>query len=113
MSAAEFVAFWGERRMCSISTVSAGGNVHVAPLDVELRDGRFYIATFPDAVRLRDHRANPRCALATWDDAYHAAIVHGTASEASQAGQMVTVCVDPTRIHAIRAPAGHHAARAR
>jgi len=36
MSAEEFVAFWGNERIASISTGSAKGDVHVAPLDVRL-----------------------------------------------------------------------------
>jgi hypothetical protein len=125
MSAGEFVAFWGTERMASISTVSASGDIHVAPLDVRLIDGRFYISTFPDSQRLLDHRANPRCAITSWDGPYRAAIVYGTAREidcdptgrsrdtAREQGydtsSMVTIQVTPTRIYAIRPSAGHPA----
>lgn len=121
MSAGELAAFFASPRMASVSTTSAAGRVHVAPLEVTLVDGRFRIPTYPDSRRLRDHRANTRCAIASWEDAYHAVIVYGTARElrpdaiaahleASQgyaAGSMVTIEVEPTHIYAIRPPAGH------
>ena len=125
MSAEEFVAFWGDGRMASISTATASGVVHTVPLDLMLIDGTFYIPTFPDSQRLRDHKSNPRCAIASWDGPYRAVIVYGTArevlhnptgrTEASaveqgyDAGAMVTIAVTPTRIYAIRPPEGHHA----
>jgi hypothetical protein len=49
MSAEEFAAFWAEDRMASVSTVSAEGDVHVAPLDPTFRAGRFYILTSGDS----------------------------------------------------------------
>ena len=125
MSAQEFVAFWRGGPMASISTVSSDGNVHVAPLEPKLVDGKFHIPTFPDSQRLRDHRANPRCAIAAWDGPYHAVIVYGTAREvkgdptnrtsetAMEQGYatdaMVTIEVTPTRIYGIRPPEGHPA----
>ncbi|MDP9238549.1 MAG: pyridoxamine 5'-phosphate oxidase family protein [Chloroflexota bacterium] len=108
MSAEEFVAFWGEGRMASVSTASARGDVHVAPLDVQLIDGVFRVATFADALRLGDHRARPRCAISSWDGPYRAVIVYGDAREAGSDGVMVTVEIAPSRIYAIRPPAGHH-----
>jgi len=99
--------------------------VHAAPLEPRLIDGKFYIPTFPDSQRLRDHRARARCAIVSWDGPYRAVIVYGVAREvhgdpggraveagAEQGyspGAMVTVEVSPTRIYAIRPPAGHHA----
>lgn len=125
MSAEEFVAFWDRKPMASISTVSASGEVHVAPLEPRLIDGKFYIPTFPDSARLGDHRANPRCAIASWDGPYRAVIVYGaarevngdptgrtgeTASEQRYApGSMITIEITPTRIYAIRPPEGHPA----
>jgi hypothetical protein len=111
MSAEEFVAFWGEAHMASVATVSDVGAVHAVPLDVRLIDGTFHIPTFPDSQRLRDHRANRRCVLNAWDDAYHAVIVYGNARLTDQETTgMMTVEVTPTRIYAIRPPAWHHAA---
>ncbi len=125
MSAEEFVAFWGDERMASISTVSSKGNVHVAPLDLKLIDGKFYAPTFPDSQRLRDHRANPRCAVTSWDGPYRAVIVYGIARVASEdpamrtgataaeqgydVASLLTVEITPTRMYAIRPPEGHHA----
>lgn len=125
MSAQEFVAFWDGGPMASISTVSASGDVHVAPLEPSLVDGKFYVPTFPDSQRLRDHRANPRCAIASWDGPYRAIIVYGTAREVSSnptsrttetadeqgytQDSMITIEVTPTRIYAIRPPKGHPA----
>jgi len=127
MSAAEFVAFWEQQPMASISTVSPKGEVHVAPLEPRLVDGKFYIPTFPDSARLRDHRANPRCAIAAWDGPYRAIIVYGVAREVTDNptertqetaveqryanSEMVTIEVTPTRIYGIRPPEGHPAHR--
>jgi hypothetical protein len=121
MSAAEFVAFWGGERMASVATVSASGHVHAAPLDVRLVDGKFYVATFPDSQRLRDHRAKARCAITSWDGPYRAVIVYGDARETAATGRatavaaeqgydvrtMITIEVTPTRIYGIRPPPGH------
>jgi hypothetical protein len=125
MTAEEFVAFWETRPMASVSTVSAEGDVHVAPLEPRLVDGRFYIPTFPDSQRLRDHRANARCAVAAWRGPYQAVIVYGTAREVEgdaggrtketageqgyPAADVVTIEITPTRIYAIRPPEGHKA----
>jgi hypothetical protein len=125
MSAEEFVAFWNAGPMASVSTVSRAGQVHVAPLEPKLVDGKFYLPTFPDSQRLRDHHANARCAIAAWDGPYRAVIVYGTARECSAdptgrviktaveqgyaPDAMVTVEVTPARIYAIRPPEGHHA----
>ncbi len=125
MSAQEFVAFWEKQPMASISTVSAKGKVHVAPLEPRLVDGKFYIPTFPDSARLEDHRANPRCAIAAWDGPYRAVIVYGAAREVPTnptartqqtaveqgyaPGDMVTIEVTPSRIYGIRPPEGHPA----
>lgn len=125
MSADDFVAFWKRGPMASISTVSPKGNVHVAPLEPELVDGKFYIPTFPDSARLKDHRANARCAIAAWDGPYRAVIVYGLARQVAadltgrtgetadeqryERSSMVTIEVTPTRIYAIRPPPGHPA----
>jgi hypothetical protein len=110
MSVEEFVAFWGAERMASIATPSVAGSVHAVALDIRLVDGIFHIPTFGNAVRLADHRANPRCVITSWDDSYHVAVVYGDANFVEGAG-MVDVVVTPTRIYAIRPPAWHHAAR--
>ena len=92
-------------------------------MDPKLVDGKFYLPTFPDSQRLRDHRVNPRCAIAAWDGPYRAVIIYGTAREVTgdpanrtsgaaveqeyEPGAMVTVELTPTRIYAIRPPEGH------
>lgn len=113
MSAAEFVAFWDATPMAAISTASRSGAVHSAPLEVSLRDGRFLVPTYADAARLVDHVANPRCSIVGWDGPYRAVIVYGDArvsggaTAASDAGGMVSVEIEPTRIYGIRPPPGH------
>jgi hypothetical protein len=125
MSAKEFVDFWAKGPMACLSTVSTDGSVHVAPLEPKLINGRFYVPTFPDSQRLKDHRANPRCAIAAWDGPYRAVVVYGSAREvqvdpagrtlATASGQgyapdaVVTIEVTPTRIYGIRPPKGHSA----
>jgi hypothetical protein len=112
MTAEESVAFWGGTRMAAVSTVSASGRVHAAPLEVSLIGSQFHVPTFGDSVRLADHRANARCAITAWDDAYRAVIVYGRVDSlpAGQPPAMVNVVVRPTRIYGIRPPPGHHAA---
>jgi hypothetical protein len=112
MSAHEFRAFWGGTRMAAVGTVGATATPHAAPVEVTLEGDVLIIPTFASAVRLADLRANPKIVLTVWDDAYHAAIVYGTASFPTDASTgMVRVVVRPTRIYAIRAPTGHLAHR--
>lgn len=127
MSAEEFINFWGEARMASVSTASRSGLVHAVPLDIHLVDGLFYIPTFADSRRVADHRENPRCVITSWDGPYRAVIAYGDAREVDadptdrsaataeeqtyEPDQMITIEVTPTRIYAIRPPPGHHAAR--
>lgn len=112
MSATEFVGFWTEGRMASVSTASASGAVHAAPFDPVLRNGRFYLRTGRDSVRLKDHLANPRCAISSWDGQYRTVVVYGTARvtsetvQASDGEESILVEVTPTRIYAIRPPPG-------
>lgn len=108
MSVEEFVAFWNEPRMASIATVSGKGAVHAAPVEITLLNGRFHVPTFAYSQRLRDHRANPRCVITSWDGPYPAVIIYGTAEiDASS----TAVTITPTRIYAIRPPEGHPAYR--
>jgi hypothetical protein len=111
MTAEEFVAFWIPDRMASIATSSQNGSVHAAPLDPRFIDGKFIVPTFADSQRLRDHRARPRCVITSWDGPYRAVIVYGEAREVAGDADsaMVTVEITPTRIYAIRPPAGHPA----
>jgi Pyridoxamine 5'-phosphate oxidase len=126
MSATEFVAFWGEGRMACVATASRSSTVHAVPLDIHLINGKFYVPTFPDSYRRRDHEDNPRCVITSWDSPYRAVIVRGTArvvahdptgrTVATATEQryspdlMLTIEVLPVRIYAIRPPAGHRAA---
>jgi hypothetical protein len=114
MTAEEFVAFWADARMAAVSTVSPSGRVHVAPLEVSLVGATFHIPTFGDAIRLDDHRTNPRCGITGWDGPYRAVIVYGLVDSLPPlpAAGMVNVVVRPTRIYGIRPPAGHPAAPA-
>ena len=120
MSATEFVEFWGDGRMASLSTASSAGSVHAVPLDLTLVDGKFYAPTFPNSIRLRDHRERARCCIVAWDDTYHAVIVYGTARESSappvapnvvaEATASVRIEITPTRIYGIRPPTAQPAA---
>jgi hypothetical protein len=114
MTAEEFVAFWANTRMAAVSTVSASGQVHAAPLEVSLVGSKLHVPTFGDARRLEDHRANPRCGITAWDGPYRAVIVYGLVDvlPPAPAAGMVNVVVRPTRIYGIRPPAGHPAALA-
>lgn len=112
MSAEEFRAFWGPTRLAAVGTSSPDGHPHSAPVEVDLTGDRFVIPTFANTLRLVDLRANSRVVLTAWDGPYHAAIVYGLVELHEASAGLVPVSVRPTRIYAIRAPAGHHAHRA-
>ncbi len=110
MSAGEFIDFWSPGRMASISTKSANGTLHAAPLDPTLVNGTFRIPTFRGSRRLADHRANRRCVIVAYDGPYRAVVVYGDATiedaDSDPDSPMVTVSVAPARIYAIRPPVG-------
>lgn len=111
MSAEEFEAFWSRGPMAAFCTASASGAPHVVPIDPVYEAGVFTMPTFRDAARLRDLRADPRVAIASWDGPYRAVVVYGRAEiDDAGEGRMVVVRVVPERIYAIRPPAGHPAA---
>jgi hypothetical protein len=113
MSAQEFIDFRGESRMATVSTASRSGTAHAISLDIHLVDGRFYLPTFPDSIRLSDHRENARCVITSWDGLYRAVIAYGDAREVAadstarteatveeqryDRDQCVTIEVTPTR----------------
>ncbi len=118
MTAHEFVAFWAVERMATVSTASQRGSVHAVPMIPHLIDGKFYLPTFANSVRRKDHAERPRCAITSWEDAYRAVIVYGIAREVPsipvtaderrhQPGSGVIIEVTPTKIFAIRPPQGH------
>jgi len=113
MSEDEFRAFWRSPRLVSVATVNAGGQPHASPIEVSLDGEEFVLPSFRAALRIADLRDNRRVVLTTWDDAWHAAIVYGTATVFDNEGDVVRVSVTPQRIYAIRAPKGHHAHRPR
>jgi hypothetical protein len=76
MSAEEFIDFWAAHPMASISTTSAKGVVHVAPLEPSFAMAASHIATPVDSQRLQDHKANPRSAIASWAGPHRAVIVY-------------------------------------
>ncbi len=116
-TAEQFIRYWQPGTMACISTVSKEGSVHIAPLDPDLVNGKFYILTSADSQRLRDHRANRRCAICSWDKpasgrGVRAVIVYGLAKVLDDAAErwgtdalretaMVTVEITPTRIYAV------------
>jgi hypothetical protein len=111
MDAAMFERWWGGTRLASVATAGSTASPHAAPVEVTLRDGVFVVPTFVDSVRMADMRRNPNIVLTAWDDPWHAAIVYGRAAVPEGANGNVPVAVRPTRIYAIRAPAGHAGAR--
>ena len=111
MTEDDFRAFWRRPRLTSIGTVGVSGQPHASPIEVSLDGEEFVLPSFRSALRIADLRENRRVVLTTWDDAWHAAIVYGTATVYDNEGDIVRVSVTPTRIYAIRAPEGHHAHR--
>jgi hypothetical protein len=107
MSAAEFRSFWGDVRLAGATTVGPSTWPHTAPVEVALSGDHFIVPASSDSVRRSDITANPRISLVAWDDAWHAAIVYGRVVDTTPS----TLAVEPTRIYAIRAPAGHPQSR--
>jgi len=114
MSAAEFCDFWRDEPMTSVSTTSASGAVHVTPVQPKFEAGRIYVITAGESQRLKDHRANPRCAIASWDGPDIVVVVYGEVRILDEIDRfpetkwtepgLVTVEVTPERIYAIRPP---------
>ncbi|HET8631711.1 MAG TPA: pyridoxamine 5'-phosphate oxidase family protein [Thermomicrobiales bacterium] len=118
LSAAEFVAFWGGQRLAALATVSPRGRAHALPITVHLHGATFYLRSEPDAVKMRDIRANPSVALSTWsaEGDIHV-MIQGTARELTADeraalppdlvadapwGPVAAVAITPTRITARR-----------
>ena len=108
MSADEFRLFWGTTRLAGVTTVGTSGWPHVAPIEVTLSGDTFIAPTFPGSVRANDLEHNPRVAIVSWDDAWHAAIIYGRVRAGSEGGRDA---IEPSRIYAIRAPAWHRHTR--
>jgi nitroimidazol reductase NimA-like FMN-containing flavoprotein (pyridoxamine 5'-phosphate oxidase superfamily) len=82
LSAEELREFWRETRMFAVSTVSANGSPHIAPVHVALSDDdSLDMAIFEDSVRLKDLRRDPRIAITSWAPDGRIVIVYGRAHE--------------------------------
>ena len=114
MTAAEFVAFWNATRMKAMSTVSASGAPHIAPVHAEFVGGRLRTTIYENAVRRSDLPANPHVAFTTWGPHGAAAIVYGIAREVPESGRdtrpgasgrarrTIALDIEVTRIYAMK-----------
>ena len=114
MAAAEFVVFWNASRMKAMSTASASGTPHIAPVHAEFVAGRLRTTIYENAVRRRDLQANPQVAFTTWGPQGAAAIVYGIAREipnsardtrpgaSGRARHTIALDIEVTRIYAMK-----------
>jgi len=106
--AAGFLAMWAAQRWCTVASVGAKGQPHIAVVHADFQpDGRLTMRMFTGAVRARDIVANPRVALSkNLDGAVamvygRARVVPGTEAVRREA-ETVEVEIDVTRIYAMK-----------
>jgi general stress protein 26 len=51
--------------LCFLGTIRDDGGPRVSPIELFLADGRLYVGSMPNAVKVRDLRRDPRCCLVT------------------------------------------------
>jgi hypothetical protein len=51
--------------LCLLGTSRADGWPRVSPIELSLIDGRIYVGSMPDAMKVRDLRRDPRCCIVT------------------------------------------------
>lgn len=103
-----FLAMWAAQRWCTVASVGAKGQPHIAVVHADFQpDGRLTMRMFTGAVRARDIAANPRVALSkNLDGAVamvygRARVVLGTEAVRHEA-ETVEVEIDVTRIYAMK-----------
>ena len=103
-----FLAMWAAQRWCTVASVGAKGQPHIAVVHADFQpDGRLTMRMFTGAVRARDIAANPRVALSkNLDGAVamvygRARVVPGTEAVRREA-ETVEVEIDVTRIYAMK-----------
>jgi hypothetical protein len=108
LDAAAFLEMWGAQRWCTIASVGAAGQPHIAVIHADFQpDGRLTMRMFTGAVRAQDIAANPRVALSkNLDGAVamvygRASVVPGTAA-VRRGAETVEVEIEVTRIYAMR-----------
>jgi len=81
MTPAELEAFLARPLVASFGTTSADGAPHATPVWFQYTDGRFYVWTDDNTVKLRNAQRDPRVTLciATHDEPYRYVVVQGTA----------------------------------
>lgn len=108
LDAADFLAMWSAQRWCTVASVGAEGQPHIAVIHADFQpDGRLTMRMFTGAVRARDIETNPRVALSKNADGAVAMVyglaraVPGTARVVREA-ETVEVEIEVTRIYAMK-----------
>jgi hypothetical protein len=108
LSAVEFLAMWEAQRWCTVASVGAKGQPHIAVIHAGFQaDGRLTMRMFTGAVRADDIRKNSRVALSKNLDGA-VAMVYGRASvvpgteAVRQSAETVEVEIEVTRIYAMK-----------
>jgi len=108
LSAAEFLEMWSSQRWCTIASVGAQGQPHIALIHADFQpDGRLTMRMFTNAVRAQDIARNDRVALAKNLDGAaatvygRARVVPGTERTLHEA-ETVEVEVEVRRIYAMK-----------
>ena len=115
MTADELFEFWRGIRLVAMTTVSASGHPHTAPVHAELHGSTLRVLVYADATRRRDIAHNDRVSFTSWNADGAVAILYGRATELegslrparpSQSGRersVVEVEVRLTRVYAMGA----------
>jgi len=111
-SADDFLEMWAAQRICTVASVGAKGQPHIAVVQADFQeDGRLTMRMFTGAVRARDIAANSRVALSKNLDGA-VAMIYGRAcpvpgTEAVRQGaETIEVVIDVTRIYAMKPKMG-------
>ena len=108
LPAREFLEMWSSQRWCTIASVGAQGQPHIAVIHADFQpDGRLTMRMFTNAVRARDIARNDRVALSKNLDGA-VAMVYGRArvlpgtERTVRESETVEVEVEVRRIYAMK-----------
>lgn len=112
LPARDFLAMWRTQRICTVASVGAQGQPHIAVVHADFQaDGRLTMRMFTGAVRAKDIAMNDRVALSKHLDGA-VAMLYGRArpvpgTEAvRQAAETIEVEITPTRLYAMKPRTG-------
>jgi len=84
LGAGQLVRYIGQEKQFALATVTARGEPRVAPVQVVLQQGHFFVPTAADAVRTRHVALRPSVSMTHWVSNEVALIAHGRATVISR-----------------------------